>query len=164
MCCPRDIICHGLSLCIAMLPASCFITPHLLTAFSLWQKHLLKLQRSTIMDTVSPTVGRESEKLCSNAKRLAWLLTPLATSCVVLLCPSTAKQSTVRHEIRGDSKASGHPSLTSVWKADKTTGTTLLAFETRVLVVRQNKPPPSIEHIKTADSATIQLAADKEQH
>lgn len=33
MCCPRGVICHGLSLCTAAFPASCFITPHLLTVF-----------------------------------------------------------------------------------------------------------------------------------
>lgn len=39
--------------------------------------------------------SRESEKLCRDAKPLAWLLTLLATSCVVSYRPSTAKQSTV---------------------------------------------------------------------
>lgn len=74
MLCPKDIICHCLSLCIAMLPASCFITPHLLAAFPSRQKHLLKLQRQSTMDTVYPDVtlpGRESKKLCSNANPLA---------------------------------------------------------------------------------------------
>lgn len=88
--CPWDIICHGLSLCIAMLPASCFTTPHLLTAFSLRQKqqHLLKLQRQTIMDTVYPTLHYQAENLESPAvtpKPLSWLLTLLATSCAHLL-------------------------------------------------------------------------------
>lgn len=71
---PRDIICHSLSLCIAMLPASCFITPHLFAAFPSRQKHLLKLQRQSTMDTVYPDVtlpGRETEKLCSDANPLA---------------------------------------------------------------------------------------------
>lgn len=51
--------------------------------------------------------------------------------------------------MRGDSRASGHPSLTSAWTADKTTGTTPLAFEKRARVGRQTEQAPSIEHMST---------------
>lgn len=94
MLCPRDIICYCLSLSIAMLPASCFLTPHLPTVFSHRQRHLPKLQRPTATDTEYLTLRYQRilealmwpKKKKKDKKIWAQPLTLLATSCV-LCCP-----------------------------------------------------------------------------
>lgn len=71
MLCPWDIICHGLSLCIAMWPTSCFITPHLLTASAgaFAEASETNHHGYCLSDVTLP--GKESEKLCREAKPLA---------------------------------------------------------------------------------------------
>lgn len=158
MLCPWDIICHCLSLCLAMLPASCFITPHLLTAFEAFADTLETNRHGY------PTLpDRESERLCNDAQPPALLLTLLATSCVVPAPPFYCQAINTELVDEGWQQSLWAPILDrymSGWQHDKACS---FGSREKFIIWKTDKANFLCWTCeKSWDSATTQLAADKE--
>lgn len=147
--CPRDILCHGLSLPLPCCPPAALsrliCSQRLRSCRSFWDGAQLKL---SVRHHITRQKIWKAQRWCQKKPESN-------TAGDFMYCPQLPVHCQATNTESGDegnSRASGIPFLTSEWMADKTTGTIPLDFDKKATGGRQKK--------NSLNSTAFQLTAE----